>query len=392
MSASQFINNLITKSEPYIIEDTHNIDIFILDNGGQIITISPTHKIIINGTIYYYTLTPNNWIYLYNNVDFDSIFTETNAYTTWYGDHFSFGYSHEFPDILNFHLTSYTFDMRSRQTRRQAIYCDFKISDFISDSKNPKCTARKSNTYLATTFDAEFSPELAYIKDIITFGLTQDSIHVGTDEFLYKGKVYKIHTGPKGGLFIIIPKADGTEKKKRIDKNDVKTSSNGTVAKVLAEVPTISATTTATAAVADATNAANTNFPVLGDSPPHQETLQPLHNTRLSKKEKEKEKETDKAKVVNGGGMYTHKFKKLLEQFVLKFAKNNNFKLHNNTYVFVKQSTHHMVILFNYIMSPTNSKNSHQYILHANTQLINKYMSPGVKNEDFLKKKGIIYV
>ena len=79
MSALQFINNLIAKSEPYIIEDTHNIDIFILNKTGEIIAITPTHKIIINGHTYYYTLTPNNWIYLYNHVDFDSIFTDTNA-------------------------------------------------------------------------------------------------------------------------------------------------------------------------------------------------------------------------------------------------------------------------------------------------------------------------
>jgi len=375
MSASQFINNLIVKSEPYIIEDTHNIDIFILDNSGEIISVTPTHKIIINQHTYYYTLTPNNWIYLYNNVDFDSIFTDENAYTIWYGDHFSFGYSKEFPDILNFHLTSYTFDMHSYQTFRKAIYCDFKISDFISDSKNPKCTARKSESYLPTTFDAEFSPELAYIKEIITFGLTQESIHVEDDEFLYKGKVYKIQKGPQGGLFIMISQADGTEKKKRLDK-DVKTKNTN----ASTEPSTATTAATVTASV----------FPVLGDSPPAPAAAvapaaaAPQYNTRLRTK-------TDKNKVVTGGGRYTYKFQKLLEQFISKFAKNNKIKLQNNTYVFVKQSTQHMIILFNYVMSPTDSKHTRQFILHANTQLINKYLSPGVKNDEFLKKSGLVF-
>ncbi len=51
-----------------------------------------------------------------------------------------------------------------------------------------------------------------------------------------------------------------------------------------------------------------------------------------------------------------------------------------------------MIILFNYVMSSSDSKHTRQFILHANTQLINKYLSPGVKNDEFLKNSGLVYV
>jgi hypothetical protein len=367
MTASQFINNLIAKSEPYIIEDTHNIDIFILDKDGVLIGIEPTHKIVINNHTYYYTLTSNNWIYLYNNINFDTIFNPnaTNQSTTWYGDHFSFGFNKEFPDILNFHLTSYTFNIRSRHTQRTGIYCDFKISDFIADSKNPKCTARKSDKYLETTFDSVFvSPEVAYIKEIIEFGLTKTSIKIGDGEYLYNGKVYKIQEGKRGGLFIMVLQDDGTEKKVRISKDSLQKTHTDT----------------------NVEN--NTSIETIPTQDEQKQEQQQVYNTRLRKK---KLTESEETKHV-GGGSYTYKFKKLLGQFILKFAKNNNIKLQNNTYVFVKQSTQHMVILFNYIMSSLDSKHTHQYILHANTQLINKYMSPGVKNDAFFKNASLVYV
>jgi len=366
ITAKQLINNLIAKSEPYIVDDTSNIDIFILDIQGNITNILPTHKIIINDHTYYYTLTSNNWIYLYNNIDFDKVFSEKDSDKTWYGDHFSFGYSNEFPDILNFHLTSYHFDMRSHQTKRTSIYCDFKISDFINDSKNPKCTARKSNTYLTTTFDSIFSEDVAYIKDIISFGLTQEKIIIGPDEFLYKGKVYKIQTGPKGGLFIMVPKLDGTLKRKAISKDLLEYSQTENTENTDTSAPL---------------TVPYTNLPVLGDSPV-QSTQQPHYNTRSSKN-----KDTQ-----NGGGIYTYKFQNLLSHFILKYSKDNKIKLQDDTYVFIKQSTNHMIILFNYMLVSTDSKDTKQYILNVNTQLINKYLSPpGIKTTNVYKNK-LVYV
>ena len=368
ITAKQLINNLIAKSEPYIVDNTNNIDIFILDIEGNITTIIPTNKLIINGHTYYYTLTSNNWIYLYNNIDFDKIFSENKTDVTWYGDHFSFGYSKEFPDILNLHLTSYNFEMRTREIKRSSIYCDFKISDFITDSKNPKCTARKSNTYLSTTFDSIFTEDVAYIKDIISFGLTQEKIVVGPDEFLYHGEVYKIQTGPKGGLFIMVPKIDGTLKRKGISRDSLEQL----VTKETDTVPTVNPTIQPIEQ--------QIHFPVLGELPTQQH-----HNTRSSKN-----KETQ-----NGGSVYTYKFKNLLSHFILKFAKMNNIKLQNNTYVFVKQSTNHMIILFNYILlsiDTKQTKQTKQYILNANTQLINKYLSPpGIKNTAIFNNK-LVYV
>ena len=372
ITAREFINNLIAKSEPYIVDNANNIDIFILDIQGSIVAISPTHKLVINGHTYYYTLTPNNWIYLYNNIDFDTIFSETYTGTPWYGDHFSFGYSKEFPDILNFHLTSYYFDTRSYEIKRNSIYCDFKITDFITDSKNPKCTARKSNTYSHTTFDAVFSEDVAYIKDIITFGLTQEKIVVGPNEFLYKGKVFEIQTGPNGGLYIMIPKTDGSFKQRRITKKELEERHGHTG-------PTLELTETAAPAapveIEQATAAAVTTT----ELSPVQQTS---YNTRARKK----------LETQNGGGNYTYKFQNLLSRFIVKFAKSNNIKLQNNTYIFVKQSTNHMIILFNYTLESDHSKHTKQYILNANTQLINKYMSPpGIKNTELFKNK-LMYV
>jgi len=390
MSAKEFINNIIAKSEPYIVDDADNIDLFITDKEGNLLSISPTHKIVINDISYYYTLTVNNWIYLYKSQIFDNIFAEDNSNLyDWYGDHFSFGYNYEFPNILNFHLTNYSYDNITQNTHREAIYCDFKLEDFITSNKNPQCTARKSKYYLQTSFDNVFSNDVSYIKDIITFGLTQDKIVVNDDEHLYHGKVYKIQTGPKGGLFILVPQNDETgevsEKKIRITKSKINIQSVSQMKPLPAPAPT----------------------------PPQQPAPAPTQQPAPAPPQTSKSSSSSKTDLanlindtnqltINGGGSYTYKFQKLIPQFVLKFAKNNDIILNNNTYIFIKKSTNHMAILFNYNMAPNslvnklpkNTKNNKdkQYILHANIHMINKYMSPGTNNKNIFKNTSLVYV
>ena len=385
MTAKEFINNFIAKSEPYIVDDPDNIDLFITDKAGNLVSISPTHKIVINDITYYYTLTVNNWIYLYKSQIFDNIFAEDNSNLyDWYGDHFSLGYNYEFPDILNFHLTNYSYNNMTHNTHREAIYCDFKLEDFITSNKNPQCTARKSKTYLQTSFDNVFNNDVSYIKDIITFGLTQDKMIVNDDEYLYHGKIYKIQTGPKGGLFILVPQTEGTsvtgaiEKKIRITKSKLNIQSVSQIQPLTQQQPAltqpkISKSSDSSSKSSDSSKSNTSN------------TL----NTII-----------DKAKdlTINGGG-YTYKFQKLIPQFVFKFAKNNDIIMNNNTYIFIKKSTNHMIILFNYNMTPTVISNKHiketknkQYILHANISMINKYMSPGDNYKNIFKNTSLVYV
>lgn len=368
ITAREWVHNIIAKSEPYDILNPSNIDLFILDKYGNIVRIEPTHTIKIQDYTYYYTLTENNWIYMYNNLDFDRLFAEHNSESYgWYGDHFSFGYSREFPDILNFHLTNYQYDHIHNTTIRNGIYCDFKITDFIDDVKNPKCTARKSNSYLPVRFNDVFSEDIAYIKDVIEFGLTE-TISVGVDEYLYNGTVYKIQTGKKGGLFILVQKTDGTYKKKRIPKT--------------AAVVTASAASTSTpeASITVNTKGHETNasqeVTSLGAF-----AVTPTHSPAVA----------DAPNIQAGGSLYTYKFIKLLGQFIIKFAKTNNIVLETNTYIFVKQSTHHMIVLLNYLTKRA-SQSKHQYILHANTNSVNTYLSPRKKNKDIFTHTSMVRV
>ena len=383
MNARDFIHNIIAQSEPYDRNDQTNIDLFILDSDGNIASIEPTHKLIINDTMFYYTLTANNWIYMYTSPNFEKLFTQLNVdLYGWYGDHFSFGYTNEFPDVLNFHLTKYMFDSVTNQTMRKSIYCDFKVSDFMNDMQNPRCVARQKDTYLPTRFDSIFPPEYAYVKEIIVFGITQQ-LDEGT--IIYNGSPHKLHTGPRGGLYIVLPKdAKGNIKKVSIPKSRLRKSP------IITPTTVITTSTVArNASMASATrDAILPTLPILGDSPPKYATATAMAtatgigNTLMpvpqSRNIQTRMPVLGTSPPLHGGGVYAYKFQKSLVHFIKEFAKVTKFKLENNTFIFVKQSTENMIVLFNYTIDDA-LQSRHQYILHTNMKSINKYMSPGHK-------------
>jgi hypothetical protein len=78
------------------------------------------------------------------------------------------------------------------------------ISDFVKDM-NPPCMHfnKPTGNFLDYVLNAPADKNREYIKEFFKFGFTHVAKPIPEGQYRYKGRLYKIETGPRGGKFII---------------------------------------------------------------------------------------------------------------------------------------------------------------------------------------------
>ena len=180
---------------------------FLICKNGAIIPKFSTHSIAINNNLCYFALTDNYWIYFFTEDLYNSMFDG------WHGDHFTVGYftdeevssTPELASMMKFHKTSYVYDDRVQQYRQMVAYCDFKKEDYLS-TLNMTCYYTKNRiSSLSTSFDEMFENDnIGMIKEFLVIGL--DPAYSKGGSIKHKNKTHKIHTGTRGGKYIIVNK------------------------------------------------------------------------------------------------------------------------------------------------------------------------------------------
>lgn len=207
-----FLTN-IRSASVVIGEDMAVPSMMVLDSKNNLKQITPKRYINTNdGQFFYLTITPNDWIYLY---DLDA-YIQLDGKTIWYGTHYTIGFVDSDPDIVKFHITRYSGGMQ-----RLSSYCDFKLSDLVKDVHgNPPCYDRQrviTEKGLEHILNNVRDKTRSHIRSFFKFGLTyraqppatrrKINDEAASPQKVYlickrDGKRYEVQTGPRGGKFI----------------------------------------------------------------------------------------------------------------------------------------------------------------------------------------------
>ena len=94
----------------------------------------------------------------------------------------------------------------STTIHRRTHYSEFTIPDFVkSRVMNPPCMHHNKPTgkFLDYVLNSPFDKNREYIKAFFRFGLSHVAKPIPEGQYKYKGRIYNIETGPRGGRFIL---------------------------------------------------------------------------------------------------------------------------------------------------------------------------------------------
>lgn len=170
-----------------------------------------TYETNDNADYLYITFTADKWMYVNAKKFWLQLYDSSDDYLEgWKADHFTIGFAADSSKrILNIHRTHYNPTETPYIFKRQRpLYCNMLLDDIL-EAENVelvRCYISKTKGHGQSILREKFTQgERDRLKLLFYIGLGK-KIQGGGGSIKYKGRRYKVRTGPKGGKYIIAGK------------------------------------------------------------------------------------------------------------------------------------------------------------------------------------------